>query len=295
MLSNNFMFIDETPLNGSCYYTKPFTYYDLERDYLAELEEQKYQRHCEALQKKAYLEAMERERQQRLRRQYLLELEHRQRHLQEQEQRRQYLAHIELHRQQKLKEERLRKKKAAARAALNRREALRRGERLNHSSTSHQIIQGSDGNFYKVQLDSKYLEPMDYDNEIILSSDTHEDIGKPSLFANEKHLYRNEHSPKASFVNASAVEPSINNAPPIKDCFNTNKGGGDDMISSPNFSKKTNTKERVLSRKPPLKSSILVGDVEDASDSECEDEFSDIWHNRRPQSGRWIEPVEFRH
>merc|ERR1711976_109048 len=31
--------------------------------------------------------------------------------------------------------------------------------------------------------------------------------------------------------------------------------------------------------------------VEDASDSECEDEFADIYHNRRPTS-TWIEPVE---
>lgn len=41
------------------------------------------------------------------------------------------------------------------------------------------------------------------------------------------------------------------------------------------------------------KSSILIGDVEDASDSECEDEFRDYFHNRRPTTpGTWIEPVE---
>ena len=32
--------------------------------------------------------------------------------------------------------------------------------------------------------------------------------------------------------------------------------------------------------------------VEDASDSECEDEFSDYIRNRRPRDGEWIEPVE---
>merc|ERR1712007_15734 len=40
------------------------------------------------------------------------------------------------------------------------------------------------------------------------------------------------------------------------------------------------------------KNRILV-EVEDASDSECEDEFSDYFRNRRPSMGEWIEPVEF--
>lgn len=42
----------------------------------------------------------------------------------------------------------------------------------------------------------------------------------------------------------------------------------------------------------PKKNRILV-EVEDASDSECEDEFSDYFRNRRPSMGEWIEPVEF--
>jgi len=32
--------------------------------------------------------------------------------------------------------------------------------------------------------------------------------------------------------------------------------------------------------------------VEDASDSECEDEFDSPWRNRRPSPGQWMEPVE---
>jgi hypothetical protein len=32
--------------------------------------------------------------------------------------------------------------------------------------------------------------------------------------------------------------------------------------------------------------------VEDASDSETEDEFKSVWRNRRPSPGEWIEPVE---
>jgi hypothetical protein len=32
--------------------------------------------------------------------------------------------------------------------------------------------------------------------------------------------------------------------------------------------------------------------VEDASDSDCENEFDSPWRNRRPSPGQWIEPVE---
>merc|ERR1712176_329516 len=32
--------------------------------------------------------------------------------------------------------------------------------------------------------------------------------------------------------------------------------------------------------------------VEDASDSECENEFDSPWRNRRPSPGQWMEPVE---
>jgi len=45
----------------------------------------------------------------------------------------------------------------------------------------------------------------------------------------------------------------------------------------------------IVSIRKPLP---LPVQVEDASDSECEDEFSDYIRNRRPKDGEWIEPVE---
>lgn len=45
-------------------------------------------------------------------------------------------------------------------------------------------------------------------------------------------------------------------------------------------------------RREPLS---LPVQVEDASDSECEDEFSEYIRNRRPRDGEWIEPVEIFH
>lgn len=56
-------------------------------------------------------------------------------------------------------------------------------------------------------------------------------------------------------------------------------------------SNRVSKKNKKKTKKLPS-SSVLVGDVEDASDSECEDEYKDYWHTRRPEHG-WIEPVEF--
>lgn len=51
----------------------------------------------------------------------------------------------------------------------------------------------------------------------------------------------------------------------------------------------TQKKNPIVSIREPLS---LPVQVEDASDSECEDEFSDYIRNRRPKDGEWIEPVE---
>lgn len=51
----------------------------------------------------------------------------------------------------------------------------------------------------------------------------------------------------------------------------------------------TQEKNHIVSIREPLS---LPVQVEDASDSECEDEFSDYIRNRRPKDGEWIEPVE---
>lgn len=58
----------------------------------------------------------------------------------------------------------------------------------------------------------------------------------------------------------------------------------------PKSSSKTKKKKEKSAMK---RSSVLIGDVENASDSECEDVYGDYFHNRRPSTpGTWIEPVE---
>ena len=59
---------------------------------------------------------------------------------------------------------------------------------------------------------------------------------------------------------------------------------------------KNDTKMTLDETKKKLKvkriSSILIGEVEDASDDESEDFSKSVWRNRRPAEGQWIEPVE---
>ena len=43
------------------------------------------------------------------------------------------------------------------------------------------------------------------------------------------------------------------------------------------------------SKKPKKRVTVIV---EDASDSETEDEYHSVWRNRRPSPGEWMEPVE---
>ena len=54
-------------------------------------------------------------------------------------------------------------------------------------------------------------------------------------------------------------------------------------------------KENNIVEKPPKKRrSKVTIIVEDASDSEYEDEeMNSVWRNRRPSPGQWMEPVEY--
>lgn len=58
---------------------------------------------------------------------------------------------------------------------------------------------------------------------------------------------------------------------------------------SPRRKKSNNTSQR---KNSPRRSRITVVTVEDASDSEYENEFDSPWRNRLPSPGEWMEPVE---
>jgi len=50
--------------------------------------------------------------------------------------------------------------------------------------------------------------------------------------------------------------------------------------------------ERSTSGKDKRKQKVSVLVVEDASDSESEDDYKSVWRNRRPSPGQWMEPIQ---
>jgi hypothetical protein len=287
MLNDDIMFFTQIPSRnhyGHASYRSPYTRSFFERD-LAQLEEEENRRRYEAaLERQAYLEALERKRQQQRlieeRRQHLLELERRRRYEQEQEELRQYLAHLEEKRQESLNEERRRRAAAS-------RKASKKAAQNAHQRGSQHIIRGPDGNLYRVLFDDNDTEKTKPRNNTTR--------GSANNFVNIEDASSYDEFPsrdKKVFLTADMTgsPPSRSVYPPVRnvtlhDCFNVNKN-----IDNQEKRLKAKKEDR---RKSVPKSKILIGDVEDASDSECEDNFNDYWHTRRPRPGEWIEPVDF--
>lgn len=236
---------------------------DDERDYLAAqmAEEERYQNE---LRRQAYLEAMEKKRKQKImeekrrrRQQYLMEVERRRRR-EEEEQReleRQFMVQLERKRQEKLKAEQMRNQRARALEELKRQEMMRTAKAN------------------CMNVDSYPME-----EELIQGLDG--------------RLYRvlRPNSSKTNPFNIDVTRSQANNQTDDQELFHPNLN-----ITEKNSKKsnaKTPSKKNKKKRGKVFKSSVLIGEVEDASDSECEEEFKDCWHTRRPQTGEWIEPVE---
>merc|ERR1711976_1085159 len=76
----------------------------------------------------------------------------------------------------------------------------------------------------------------------------------------------------------------------LKDCFNVNTNNSNSALGEESSIKANATTAFIKKDKKTKKQSSI--EVEDASYSECDEEYNDCWHNRRPQAGEWIEPVE---
>lgn len=275
-------------------------YYSSERDYLlAELEQQEQKRRYQtSLEEQAYLEALERKRQNKLaeerrRKQYryLLELEQRRQEQEEEEKRRQqqqqYLSNLaQNQRRQKWREERIRNEKAATLEELKRKEEMRK--QLNNLFTNQtidpksRIIKGTDGNLYRILMDSSPINSRrnncTYSNSEKVDMTTDNNDGKSPASSYVKPFNRKNHE-----YSSSAAK---------MDCLDDNTVDQLNTSTSEENINKDYKRKKVVPRKI-VKSSILIGDVEDASDSECEDEYSDYMHTRRPQPGQWIEPIGY--
>merc|ERR1712038_2233189 len=103
----------------------------------------------------------------------------------------------------------------------------------------------------------------------------HEQIPKPTVsFHNCFHVHHNQSKTMKREKNTN----------------NTSSGSTPQMLSKSIHDDDTEPKKK-LNRKINS-SSILIGDVEDASDDEY-DELDSIWNRRRPSEGQWMEPVLF--
>merc|ERR1711874_590496 len=189
----------------------------------------------------------------------LLEVEMRRRR-EEEEQReleRQFMAQLERKRQEKLKVEQMRNQRARALEELKRQEMMRTPAKANCMNVDsypmeEEFIQGLDGHLCR-----------------FLSSN----------------------SPKTNRFHYEPTSTQAKDQTDDQELIHTNLI--DIMEKNYEESKtKTPMKKHKKKKGKIIKTSVLIGEVEDASDSECEEEFKDCWHNRRPQPGEWIEPVE---
>lgn len=298
MLNDHFIFQNHLHVPSSEFCNNynhylPRPYCDLlEREYIhmGELEELEgqWRGYEAALRQKVYLEALERKRKERKleeRKQYIMEIECRQ-HAYEQVQEKKYLAHLERKRQERLNEERVRNKMAQALEALKKQKE--RNSRRSHVNTNlaQQTIQGPDGNLYKVLVNPNNFKQRHFKTSPLSKRGKEGEKVRNSLFHDTFNRNKLPPQPNPIVNNSSPCRSSRVQNISIQDCLNMNTNDG--QIPSV---KTTKTPKNNVARRP-LKSSILEGAVEDASDSESEDVFNDYRHTRRPQSGEWIEPVE---
>merc|ERR1711959_240348 len=102
------------------------------------------------------------------------------------------------------------------------------------------------------------------------------------------------HRPRQPFHQELVVEEETDYASSSSDSDAADNDGGDNRIGGYEEDLSTRRQFRPLaapSRKNSRNRRITVT-VEDASDSECEDEFDSPWRNRHPSPGQWMEPVE---
>lgn len=282
--------------------------YHPRRRYLAAAEAERRRRYQAALEEQAYLQELE-----RVRRQRALEEEI------ERKRQAEILYRKELERRRREQEEMERRnndRQAALHAYQQLQQLKKQEERLKlHSANrrqrapEYQLLKGPDGRFYRVMLHPRSIMNSYHDDE--------NDGGQAERFPGSNNVYSNTtdnqkdirmsvSSPTSSSSSLDEDESmnvfSSKHTPIFKNvvfnnCFNENrapeaKDQDYHFNETTPLNPKKSIKKMEKKKKKKRQSSILIGGVEDASDSECEDEYKDFWHTRRPEHS-WIEPVEF--
>jgi len=145
----------------------------------------------------------------------------------------------------------------------------------------YQLVRGSDGRVYRVQVGTKQVP-------IQSKSSRSEDVGP--LDKEDGPTDRSFHGSLNDIRDAKNVEEK--DSSPAKEV--TKSASFTTILSENEESKAIPVMVSKKGRTGTKKTTRIQVIVEDASDSETEDEFyNSPWRNRRPSPGAWIEPVEF--
>jgi hypothetical protein len=196
------------------------------------------------------------ERMERIKREYAL-------HQYRQEQERLRLAEAKRMQQEKI----LRQRLAAAKSI----KARAHSERVQQPHPTSTIIRGPDGRLYRVLLDR----------------------GAPQSHTAKKHVSTTDVSDGSKSCKIQKPKPRVIPDKQVDTGLESGMVSNKDLL--PSSTPVENDINVEISISPSHNNSfdeIRLGEVEDASDDECEDEFSSVWNNRRPSEGQWIEPVE---
>ena len=284
----------------SLFYDPREDLYNRRAAYLAAKQEaERRRRYQEALAEQAYLQELE-----RIRRQRAIEEEI------ERKRQAEILYRKELERRRRMEQERNNRRAVAALKAYEKQQRQEQERRRLHSSNNrrpqpvpeYQLVQGPDGRIYRVKInpnsfiDSGYHDDeMSSENRIPVTSNASYSIDASNHTSSSSSSLEEDEQMDVLPSKHTTSTPMFQNVV-FNNCFNENLASetkvDDEQVSKTNkFSSKKSMKKS--KKKANNRSSILIGGVEDASDSEYEDdEFKDFWHNRRPEKS-WIEPVEF--
>lgn len=270
------------------------------RRYLA-AEAERRRRYQAALQEQAYLQELERVRRQRAleeeierKRQaeilYRKELERRRREQEEEMERNKRQAALH-HAYEQL----LQRKKQEERRKLH---STNRRQR----APEYQLLQGPDGRLYKVMLNPRsfmnsYHDDENEEQEVERFPGSNKVYSKSTYNQKDIRMSLSSSPPSSSSPDEdeSMNEFSSKHTPIFKNENRAPEAKDQDyhyLNETTPLNPTKSAKKIEKKKKKKRQSSIIIGGVEDASDSECEDEYKDFWHTRRPEHS-WIEPVDF--
>uniref|UniRef100_A0A7S4IY64 Uncharacterized protein n=1 Tax=Odontella aurita TaxID=265563 RepID=A0A7S4IY64_9STRA len=176
-------------------------------------------------------------------------------------------------------------------------EQKRRRQGKMQRDAEYGIVRGPDGRLYKLHSDDMHGYDGSFGGVNPMHRGRSEKLLRPMPPPLMKPLNVDETYPVSTSEEIDSDEEVSDIAPTERHTKVSTNMVVSDAVKKPNATvAKRRTKSAGKKSKPTkktvVKSSVLIGDVEDASDSEQEDLASSIWRNRMPSEGEWMEPVQ---